>query len=81
MGGGEQGSKGIDDFDREDHCARSGDDQGWRFRNLDRGCISFGVGDLGISGHDEDDFNVDLSDDTMCGNFYNYDIWNIYSHL
>ena len=36
MGGGEQGSKGIDGFDREDHCARGGDDQGWRFRNLDR---------------------------------------------
>ena len=25
--------------------------------------------DLGISGRDEDDFNVDLSDDTMCGTF------------
>jgi len=25
--------------------------------------------DLGISGHDEDDFNVDLPDDTMCGTF------------
>ena len=37
--------------------------------------------DLGVSGHDEDDLNVDLSDDTMCGNFYSYDIWNIYSHL
>lgn len=34
MGGGEQGSKGIDGFD-QDHCVRGGDDRR-RFRNLDR---------------------------------------------
>ena len=69
MEGGEQGSKGIDGLDREDHCARGGDNQGWRFRNLDRGCIGLELWNLGISGRDEDDFSVDLSDDTMCGAF------------